>query len=94
MILEICANSFESAKAAQEGGADRIELCTELSVGGLTPPRELIDKVISELDIPTHVLIRPRSGNFTYSEAELDEMFEDIYTFPLRQPSPLLGVEY
>ena len=78
MILEICANSFESAKAAQEGGADRIELCTELSVGGLTPPRELFDKVISELDIPTHVLIRPRSGNFTYSEAELDEMFEDI----------------
>ena len=78
MIVEICANSFESAKAAQDGGADRIELCTELSVGGLTPPRELIDKVISELDIPTHVLIRPRSGNFIYTQDELKVMLEDI----------------
>jgi len=78
MIVEICANSFESAKAAQDGGADRIELCTELSVGGLTPARELIDKVVSELDIPTHVLIRPRSGNFIYSQDELEVMFGDI----------------
>lgn len=78
MIVEICANSFESAKAAQEGGADRIELCTDLSVGGLTPHYNLIDTVTSELDIPVHVLIRPRSGNFTYSGAELDTMLEDI----------------
>ena len=78
MIVEICANNFESAKAAQDGGADRIELCTELSVGGLTPPRELIDKVVSELDIPIHVLIRPRSGNFIYSQDELEVMFGDI----------------
>ena len=78
MIVEICANSFESARVAQDGGADRIELCTELSVGGLTPSHKLIDTVVSEFDIPVHVLIRPRSGNFTYSEAELDTMFEDI----------------
>lgn len=78
MILEICANSFESAQAAQLAGANRIELCTELSVGGFTPSHGLIEKVISELNIPTHVLIRPRSGNFTYSENEFDVMLRDI----------------
>lgn len=78
MILEICANSFESAQAAQLAGANRIELCTELSVGGLTPSHGLIEKVVSELNIPTHVLIRPRSGNFTYYEEEFDVMLRDI----------------
>lgn len=78
MIIEICANSFASAKAAQDGGAHRIELCTELSVGGLTPSHGLIEKAITELDIPVHVLIRPRSGNFTYSEEEFDVMLRDI----------------
>lgn len=80
MILEICANSFESAKAAQDAGADRIELCTELSVGGLTPSFGLLEKVLTELTIPVHVLIRPRSGNFTYTETELDVMLRDIET--------------
>jgi len=78
MIVEICANSFESAKAAEEGGAHRIELCAELSVGGLTPSHGLIEKVMAELNIPIHVLIRPRSGDFTYSENEIDVMLKDI----------------
>lgn len=78
MIVEICANSFESAQAAEIASANRIELCTELSVGGLTPSHGLIEKVVSELKIPTHVLIRPRSGNFTYSEEEFDVMLRDI----------------
>lgn len=78
MIIEICANSFESAQAAQFAEASRIEFCTELSVGGLTPSHGLIEKVVSELNIPTHVLIRPRSGNFTYSEDEVDVMLRDI----------------
>lgn len=78
MNIEICANSFASAKAAQDAGAHRIELCTELSVGGLTPSHGLIEKVIDDLDIPVHVLIRPRSGNFTYSEEEFDVMVKDL----------------
>ncbi len=78
MKVEICANSFESAKAAQEGGADRIELCTNLAVGGLTPSYELIHHVLSDLDIATHVLIRPRSGNFVFSENELRSMLKNI----------------
>ena len=78
MIVEICANSFESAMAAQSGGADRIELCTQLAVGGLTPSHQLIKKVVSELSIPVHVLIRPRKGNFCYSKEELNIMKNDI----------------
>ena len=78
MILEICANSFQSAKNAQEAGAHRIELCSELSVGGITPSYGLIKKVIEELHIETFVLIRPRSGNFTYSKEEFEIIKQDI----------------
>jgi len=78
MIIEICANGFKSAQVAQNAGAQRMELCTNLSVGGLTPVHEEIEKVISKLTIPVHVLIRPRSGDFCYSEAELATMIQDI----------------
>lgn len=78
MKLEICANSFQSAINAQIAGADRIELCTELALGGITPSHGLIEKVVSELDIEVYVLIRPRSGNFTYTDEEFDVMKRDI----------------
>lgn len=78
MLLEICANSFESAFNAKKAGADRIELCSELSVGGVTPSFGLLKKVTEELSIPVHVLIRPRSGDFTYSDEEFDSMKENI----------------
>ena len=78
MIIEICANSFASAKAAQQAGAHRVELCTQLSVGGLTPSYGCIEKAVQELDIAVHVLIRPRAGNFTYTHQELDIIKRDI----------------
>ena len=78
MKLEICANLFQSAINAQIAGADRIELCTELALGGITPSHGLIEKVVSELDIEVYVLIRPRSGNFTYTDEEFDVMKRDI----------------
>lgn len=78
MIIEICANSFASAQAAQAAGAHRIELCTQLSVGGLTPSYGCIEKVLKELDIDVHVLIRPRAGDFIYTNQELDIMKRDI----------------
>ncbi len=78
MKLEICANSYQSAKNALEAGAHRIELCQELSVGGITPSYGLLKKVIEELDIPVFVLIRPRSGNFVYSDDEFQIMKTDI----------------
>ena len=78
MILEICANSFQSAKNAQLAGAHRIELCQELTVGGLTPSYGLLKQVLEKLHIETFVLIRPRSGDFCYSEEEFEVMKQDI----------------
>ena len=77
MIVEICANNFQSALNAQEAGADRIELCSELAVGGITPNYGLLKKV-SELKIPVHVLIRPRSGDFMYSDSEFEVIKQNI----------------
>lgn len=78
MLLEICAASYQSAINAQNAGAHRIELCSELAVGGLTPSYGLLKTVLATATIPVNVLIRPRSGNFTYSEAEFAIMKTDI----------------
>ncbi|MDF0707527.1 copper homeostasis protein CutC [Flagellimonas okinawensis] len=78
MLVEVCANSFESAMNAQRAGADRVELCSELGVGGITPSAGLIQMVKSELSIPVHVLVRPRGGHFTYSDMEFEVMKADI----------------
>ena len=81
MILEVCANSYESAINAEKGGAHRIELCENLSVGGLTPNFVLAKKVISELTIPVFILIRPRDGDFNYSGEEFEQIKKDIIIF-------------
>jgi copper homeostasis protein len=78
MLLEICASNCQSAINAQESGAQRIELCSELAVGGITPSHGLLHKVMEELAIPVMVLIRPRSGNFVYSNTDFDIMKKDI----------------
>ncbi|RVT75283.1 copper homeostasis protein CutC [Flavobacterium sufflavum] len=78
MVLEICASSYQSAINAQNAGAHRIELCSELSLGGITPSYGLLKKVMENVSMPVHVLIRPRSGNFTYSEEEFAIMRADI----------------
>ncbi|MCL4131297.1 UNVERIFIED_CONTAM: hypothetical protein GTU68_010212 [Idotea baltica] len=78
MFIEICANSYQSAINAQKAGADRIELCSELAIGGITPSYGLVKKVKQELEIPVHVLIRPRSGDFTYAHSEFDVMKKNI----------------
>lgn len=78
MIVEICANSYASAYNAEKAGAHRIELCSELAVGGITPSFGLLKQVVENLKIPVFVLIRPRSGNFTYSDVEFDIMKKDI----------------
>lgn len=78
MIIEVCANSYDSAVNAEKAGADRIELCTELAVGGITPSYGTILKVKEDLKLAVNILIRPRSGNFSFSEAEFDIMKRDI----------------
>ncbi len=78
MLVEVCANSLESARNAEKAGADRIELCSELAVGGITPSYGLLKAVSEKISIPVRVLIRPRSGDFTYSEEELEIMKKNI----------------
>lgn len=78
MTLEICANSLASAVAAQNGGAQRIELCENLNEGGTTPSYGTIKKVREEIQIKVYVLIRPRAGDFFYSRTEFEIMKEDV----------------
>lgn len=80
MILEIAANSVASALAAQDGGAGRVELCTALELGGLTPSHAQIALARERLRIPLYVLIRPRAGDFLYSDLECEAMQLDIET--------------
>jgi copper homeostasis protein len=78
ITIEICAASFSSALIAQEGGADRIELCAALELGGITPSFAVIELAKKALQIPVYVLIRPRGGDFCYSENEMQAMLRDI----------------
>jgi copper homeostasis protein len=76
--VEICVGDLESSLAAEQGGADRVELCDNLSVGGTTPSAGTIAEACRRLTIPVHVLIRPRAGDFVPSPAELAAMRFDI----------------
>ena len=81
MILEICASNYQSALNAEIAKANRIELCSELAIGGITPSYGLVKQTIDTLSIPVFILIRPRSGNFTYSEGEFNIMKHNIELF-------------
>ena len=81
MIIEVCAESYEYAVKAEKAGADRIELCKDLHLDGLTPDYECAKRTIDTLDIPVFILIRPRGGDFIYSHEEFELMKRDILKF-------------
>lgn len=80
-LIEGCVDSLASAVAACKGGADRLELCANLVIGGTTPSATLFRQVKEAAEARVNVLIRPRFGDFLYSEPELEEMAEAVKTF-------------
>tara|TARA_B100000767_G_C19739949_1_gene525700 strand:+ start:1085 stop:1798 length:714 start_codon:yes stop_codon:yes gene_type:complete len=78
MKIEVCVTNLEDAKKTEQLGADRIELCAELGIGGITPSVGLVKQLLDEIEIPIHVLVRPRSGDFNYSSKEFGVIMNDI----------------
>jgi copper homeostasis protein len=78
--IEIACFNLESAILAQKAGADRVELCANISVGGTTPIIEMIQQAREHLTIDLYIMIRPRGGNFCYSDSEFNQMKSDIET--------------
>lgn len=78
IVFELCSESIDACLLARDAGADRIELCSALSEGGLTPSHGLIREAVARSGLPVHVLLRPRGGDFVYTDAEFDVMREDL----------------
>jgi copper homeostasis protein len=77
VLLEVCVDSAEGLAAAVEGGADRIELCSALDVGGLTPSRGFM-ALAAKVPVPVYAMIRPRAGSFVFGTADIEVMMSDI----------------
>lgn len=78
VLVEACVGSLDEALAAEQGGADRLELCDNLDIGGTTPNRDLILEVKRRVDIPVSMMVRPRGGPFVFTTAEIDLMRRDM----------------
>ena len=81
MTFEACVETLEDALAAEQRGANRIELCSALDQDGLTPSPELTRQCVQNLSIPVMAMVRPRGGNFVYTEAEILQMEAEIEFF-------------
>ena len=81
LIKEACVDSVDQARKAEMLGANRLEICKDLHLDGLTPKIDVVNKIIKEVSIPIKVMIRPRSGNFVYNEFETLKMEQEINQF-------------
>ncbi|GAB4238492.1 MAG: copper homeostasis protein CutC [Acidobacteriota bacterium] len=77
VLLEVIASSLDDARAAVQGGADRLELCSALALGGLTPSLGTLEAIKEHLDVPVVCMVRPREGGMSYSEGEFEVMLRD-----------------
>jgi len=77
-MLEVCVDSVESAVAAEEGGADRLELCSSLVIGGVSPTPALYEAVRRRVSLPVRSMVRPRFGDFLYTDAEKETMLAEV----------------
>lgn len=77
-LLEVCVDSIEGLEHAQASGAQRIELCSRLDLGGLSPDGELLDRALAISKVPLHVMVRPRAGDFVVTPEELSRMAREI----------------
>jgi copper homeostasis protein len=91
IIFELCAETLDACLEGKAGGASRIELCSHLEVGGLTPDPGLVVQVVQQSGLPVHVMVRPRAGNFFYSDAEFDAMCADLQAL---RPLGIAGVVF
>jgi copper homeostasis protein len=82
-LLEVCVDSLAGLRAAEAGGADRIELCSRLDLGGLSPGKELLHAAIAETRLPIHAMVRPRPGSFVLAPGELEAMEAEIARLPV-----------
>lgn len=90
IIVEAAVETVDAALAAEQAGVDRLELCADLANGGTTPTLELIDAVCAATSLPVQVMVRPRAGNFVYSEAEIGVMTNSIDLICPRNPSGIV----
>ena len=85
IFIECCVESYDQARLAEKKGADQIEVCRDLRNDGLTPDLQLVEKKINKISIPINVMIRPRVGNFYYSNSEMLTIKDEIRNFKLPQ---------
>lgn len=78
ILLETCIDSFASAAAAKVGGAERLEVCGALAIGGTTPSRGLVEQCVTDLEMPVMMMVRPHDGGFIYDNDHIDTMLRDI----------------
>ena len=81
LVLEACVETLDEAIIAEKSGANRLELCSRLDLDGLTPDFNLTQRVLQNVSIPVKVMIRPRAGDFIYTDAEFEAMKTDITSF-------------
>ena len=81
IFIECCVESYDQARLAEKKGADQIEVCSDLRNDGLTPDLQLVEKIINKISIPIKVMIRPRVGNFYYSNSEMLTIKDEIRNF-------------